>query len=57
MVDSEIVEGQVMEGLLAELLSRPDVAFVHARNARAGCYACAIIPRSGATGPASNPRA
>jgi uncharacterized protein DUF1203 len=43
MVEADVVEGRTMDDLLDSLLARPDVAFVHARNARPGCFACAIV--------------
>jgi Protein of unknown function (DUF1203) len=43
MVAADVVDGREMEGLLGKLLARDDVAFVHARNARPGCFACAIV--------------
>ena len=42
MVDAEIVEGNVVEGMLERLLARRDVASVHIHNARRGCFACAV---------------
>jgi hypothetical protein len=45
LVASDVVHGKEMESLLDTLLARADVAFVHARNARPGCYACAIERR------------
>jgi hypothetical protein len=43
LVTSDVVDGKELESLLEPLLARDDVAFVHARNARPGCYACAIV--------------
>ena len=43
MVAADVVEGQAMDPLLDELLARPDVAAVHVRNARRGCFACVIV--------------
>jgi hypothetical protein len=42
MLDAEIVDGRQMAPLAERLLSRDDVAFVHVRNARPGCFACEI---------------
>jgi hypothetical protein len=43
MVDADVVDGKAMEPLLDDLLGRPEVAFVHVRNARPGCFACGIV--------------
>jgi hypothetical protein len=40
LVDAVIVEGAAMDGELERLLARSDVAFVHVRFARPGCFAC-----------------
>lgn len=37
MLDADVVEGDV-EGLIARLFANPDVAYIHAHNARRGCY-------------------
>lgn len=37
-VDNRIVEGDDAEVAIAELFSRPDVAYLHSRNVLAGCY-------------------
>ncbi|HYC34946.1 MAG TPA: DUF1203 domain-containing protein [Usitatibacter sp.] len=42
MVDADIVEGSQAEPLIARLLRRADVDFVHAHFARRGCYAARI---------------
>jgi hypothetical protein len=42
MVAADVVEGKAMDGLLGELLGRPDVELVHVRNARPGCFACEV---------------
>jgi hypothetical protein len=42
MVDAEVVEGTDLEPLIARLFQRDDVAFLHAHNARRGCYSCRI---------------
>ncbi len=38
MVDADVVEGREVEGLIERLLANPDVAYIHAHNARRGCY-------------------
>jgi hypothetical protein len=42
IVDADIVEGRVAESLIAKLLARPDVTYLHAHFARRGCYAARI---------------
>lgn len=42
MVDADVVEGTELEPLIARLFRRDDVAFLHAHNARRGCYSCRI---------------
>ena len=42
MVDADVVDGRELEALLERLFAREDVAFVHARNARPGCFAAEI---------------
>ncbi|MCU4186320.1 DUF1203 domain-containing protein [Acidiferrimicrobium sp. IK] len=37
-VDNRIAEGAVAEAVIDGLFSRPDVAYIHARNVLAGCY-------------------
>lgn len=44
MTDAEVLEGAGAEPLVREWLARPDVAYLHAHNARRGCFA-ARIPR------------
>ena len=38
MLDADIVEGQEVEGLIARLFDNPRIAYIHAHNARRGCY-------------------
>lgn len=38
IVDAEVVEGAAMRPVLDRLLGQPQVAWVHAHNARRGCY-------------------
>ena len=42
MRDAEVVEGIALEALVERFLADPRVAFLHAHNARRGCYACSI---------------
>jgi hypothetical protein len=42
MVDADVVEGTELQPLIARLFRRDDVAFLHAHNARRGCYSCRI---------------
>ena len=42
MVDAEVAEGTELETLIARMFRRDDVAFLHAHNAKRGCYSCRI---------------
>jgi hypothetical protein len=42
MLDAEVADGTELEGLIARMFRRDDVAFLHAHNARRGCYSCRI---------------
>ena len=42
MVDAEVDEGTELEALIERMFRRDDVAFLHAHNARRGCYSCRI---------------
>ncbi len=42
MVDAEVADGTELEPLILRLFRRDDVAFLHAHNARRGCYSCRI---------------
>ncbi len=42
MVDAEVAEGTELEALIGRFFGRADVAFLHAHNARRGCYSCRI---------------
>jgi hypothetical protein len=42
MVDAEVAEGTDLEALIERMFRRDDVAFLHAHNARRGCYSCRI---------------
>jgi hypothetical protein len=38
MLDADVVEGRAVEGLIARLFENPEAAYIHAHNARQGCY-------------------
>jgi len=42
MVDAEVMEGSELEAVIRTMFARYDVAFLHAHNARRGCYSCRI---------------
>jgi len=42
MVDAEVMEGTELEAVIRTMFARDDVAFLHAHNARRGCYSCRI---------------
>ena len=42
MVDAEVGEGRELEAPIERMFRRADVAFLHAHNARRGCYSCRI---------------
>jgi hypothetical protein len=39
MVDADVVDGAVVESLIARLLANADVSYIHAHYAKRGCYA------------------
>jgi hypothetical protein len=39
MLDADVVEGRDVEPVIARLLANPAVAYIHAHNAKRGCYA------------------
>ena len=39
MVDADVVDGSVVESLIARLLANADVSYIHAHYAKRGCYA------------------
>lgn len=39
---AEIVEGTELEAVIADFFARDDIAYLHAHNARPGCYACRV---------------
>lgn len=38
MLDADVVNGTDVEGVIARFFSSPDVAYIHAHNAKRGCY-------------------
>lgn len=42
MVDAEVAEGTELEALIERMFRCGDVAFLHAHNAKRGCYSCRI---------------
>ena len=42
MVDAEVAEGTELETMIERMFRRDDVAFLHAHNAKRGCYSCRI---------------
>jgi hypothetical protein len=42
MVDADVTEGSELETTIKRMFRRDDVAFLHAHNAKRGCYSCRI---------------
>jgi hypothetical protein len=42
MQDADVTEGTTIEPLIARLFANPDVLYIHAHNAKRGCYAARI---------------
>ncbi|MEJ0015967.1 MAG: DUF1203 domain-containing protein [Acetobacteraceae bacterium] len=42
MVDADVQEGTDLEAVIARMFRRGDAAYLHAHNARRGCYSCRI---------------
>ncbi|MGO9741241.1 MAG: DUF1203 domain-containing protein [Roseiarcus sp.] len=38
LLDADVVEGREVEPLIARLFANPRIAYIHAHNARHGCY-------------------
>jgi hypothetical protein len=38
MLDADVVDGQHVEGVIARFFASPLVAYIHAHNAKRGCY-------------------
>ena len=39
MLDADVVEGREIESVIERFFANPDVDYIHAHNARRGCYA------------------
>lgn len=39
---ADVAEGRELEAVVATMFADPDVAYLHAHNARPGCYSCRI---------------
>jgi hypothetical protein len=42
MIDADVVDGREVEPVIRRLLANPLVAYIHAHNAKRGCYSCRI---------------
>ena len=42
MTDAEVIEGRGLEPLIARMFADPAVAYLHAHNARRGCFAARV---------------
>ena len=42
MLDADVVDGAEVEDLIKRLLDNPEVSYIHAHNAKRGCYAAHI---------------
>jgi hypothetical protein len=40
--DAEVAEGRELETVLERMFADTEVAYIHAHNARPGCYSCRI---------------
>ena len=38
LVEADVVDGREVEGLIARLFDNPRIAYIHAHNAKHGCY-------------------
>jgi hypothetical protein len=38
MLDADVAEGADIEKLIARLFANPEVSYIHAHNAKRGCY-------------------
>lgn len=45
MIDADVVDGREVEPVIHRLLANPQVAYIHAHNAKRGCY-CGLIERA-----------
>jgi hypothetical protein len=39
MLDADVVEGKEIEGVIERFFANPDIDYIHAHNAKRGCYA------------------
>jgi len=44
MLECDVVPGSDLRGLIERFFVNPRVAYLHAHNAKPGCFACAIVP-------------
>ena len=42
MLDADLIEGGDIEGLIKRMFENPNVTYIHAHNARRGCYSARI---------------
>ncbi|MGE5176579.1 MAG: DUF1203 domain-containing protein [Hyphomicrobiales bacterium] len=42
MLESDVVEGAVLDGAIRRLFENPDVDYLHVHNARPGCFDCRV---------------
>lgn len=42
LLDADVAPGTELEALIARLLGRREIAYLHVHNARHGCYACRV---------------
>ena len=42
MIDADVIEGATVEEGIARLFANPEVSYIHAHNAKRGCYSCRI---------------
>ena len=42
MVESEVVEGRVLDALIARMFTNPEIAYLHVHNAKPGCFNCRV---------------
>jgi hypothetical protein len=38
MIDADVIEGTQVEPVIERLLANPEVSYIHAHNAKQGCY-------------------
>jgi Protein of unknown function (DUF1203) len=38
MLDADVVDGRQIEGVIARFFQSPQIAYIHAHNAKRGCY-------------------